>query len=116
MGLDTTQLVTRHVLLSPVENTLRRTVGDPDAQCRKTCCQVTFFTMPTTDFFPACGSQHRLCGNRQDVGDRMLARTAMTSDGKDQSDIIGIDLLMLGDADHPGEVAATHSLGATDRP
>jgi len=40
----------------------------------------------------------------------MLARPSMARDGKDQSDIMGIDLLMLGNADGPGEAARTQAL------
>src|SRR5690606_27203719 len=102
--------LTRHMLLSFVENALWRAVGNPDTQCGKACRQPAFCAATPTDRLPACRSQDRLCGDREGVGDRMLTRTAMTGDGKDQSDIMGIDLLMFGDADRPGEAASTQPL------
>jgi len=64
---------------------------------------------------PACRCQHRFRSHRKSVGDRMLARTAMTGDEKDQSDIIAINLLMLENTYRPGEATSTQPLSKRSR-
>jgi hypothetical protein len=55
------------VLLTFVENTLRRAISDPDAKCGEACRQAALRAVPPTDLLPICIRQVRFGGNRDRV-------------------------------------------------
>src|SRR5262245_50622512 len=98
------------MLLSLVEDALWAAICNPNAQGSKARGQSTFRAATPTDLLPGGRCKDRFGRCRQRIWDGMLAWPSMAGDGKDQRDIMGINLLMFGDSDGPGETPRTQAL------
>src|ERR1700722_17811904 len=98
------------MLLTLIENALRLSVCDANAQGGETSGQRTFGAAPPADFPPRGRGEHRLGGARELIGNLVLARPAPPRHRKDQGNAGGIDLLMFGNADSPSKPACAQPL------
>ncbi len=111
---DEPDFVARHAWHAIIKPAVLMTVCDANAANCEGACQPALCAPPPIDPSPFLVSQHRLSGDGRLIRDAGLARPSGLGDGKDQSDVGGIDILAPRQPDRPLETALAQSL--TERP
>lgn len=102
------QMLGAHV--AHVADALWRTVGEPDTDSSEVRGKAAFRAAPPADRPPLGCLQHRLCGDRLDIGNMPLAGTTTTGDWEDHRHFGRIDFLLEWYADRLGEAPLAQTL------
>lgn len=111
---DEADLLARHALHAIIEHSVFVAICNPDAGCGEEAGQPSLGALPPAHFPPFFVSQHHFGGDRETVGDVVLAGPPTLRDGEDQSDVSRIDVLTPREANRSVEAALAQSL--TERP
>src|SRR5262245_28709216 len=107
---DKPSLVAWQMLLAFVPDPLRRSVGDPHADSRKTSLELSFRARAPTDGAPFDIGQHVLGRYRQNVWDVPLTGTTALGNRPDHPHLGRVNLEMPRNADRPRQFASREPL------
>src|SRR5215510_4937166 len=107
---DQPSLVAGQMLLTLVPDPLRRSVGNPHADCSKTSLELSSRPAAPTDGAPSGIGQHVFGGYRQDVRNVPLPGTAATGNGPDHPHISRVYLEVPRNTDRPSKLASREPL------
>src|SRR2546423_6059662 len=107
---DQPSLVAGQMLLTLVPDPLRRSVGNPHADCSKTSLELSFRPAAPTDGAPSGIGQHVFGCHRQDVRNVPLPGTAASGNGPDHPYIGRVYLEVPRNTDRPSKLASREPL------
>lgn len=111
---DEPDLVARHALHAIIKYAVLVAVRHADTAGREEACQPPLCAPPPVDLSPFLVGQQRFGRDRNLIRNVLFARPSGLGEGKDQSDVGGIDVLPARQSHRPLETALAKSL--TERP